>query len=199
MNLPIAISPTTTSFAAARKCRRLGVLARERPEHELRHRHVGGRVDPVPGDVAKHDGEPAVTQLEEVEDVAADVDLGSGLVDRADFEPRDRGPLARQQRSLHRLRELLLLLVEPGVVDRERGLLAIVRAVASVSGVIGAAGSSDRMVSCASNSPAVAIGRSAAVAPPSRNGKQQRVGAAEPLGQRGVEHASGSCVRGGRG
>jgi len=53
------------------------MLARERPEHELRHRHVGGRVDPVSGDVAEHDGEPAVTQFEEIEHVSADVDCAA--------------------------------------------------------------------------------------------------------------------------
>ena len=103
--------------------RRLGMLARERAEDELRHRHVRGGVDAVARDVAEHDGEAAVAQLEEVEDVAADVDLCGGLVDGADLQPRDRGPFARQQRLLHRLGELLLLLIEAGVVDRERGLL----------------------------------------------------------------------------
>ena len=103
--------------------RRLGMLACERPEDELRHRHVGGRVDPVPGDVAEHDRQPAVGELHEVEDVAADVDLRRRLVDRPDLEARHVGPLARQQRLLHRLGELLLLLVEACVVDRECSLL----------------------------------------------------------------------------
>ena len=38
----------------------------------------------VPGDVAEDDGEPAVVELEEVVDVAADVDARRRLVDRAD-------------------------------------------------------------------------------------------------------------------
>ena len=122
MNFPSAISSTTTSFARARNSRGIRVLARERPEDELRHRHVGGRLDPVPGDVAEHDRQTAVRELEEVVDVAADVDPSRGLVDAADLEPRHRRQLAGQQRALHRLRELLLLLVQAGVVDRERRL-----------------------------------------------------------------------------
>ena len=121
MNFPSAISSTTTSFACARNSPG-PMLAGERPEDELRHRHVGGRLDPVPGDVPENDREPAVGELEEVVDVAADVDPSCGLVDVADLEPRHRRQLAGQQRPLHRLRELLLLLVEAGVVDRERGL-----------------------------------------------------------------------------
>ena len=87
MNLPAAISPTTTSFAEARKSRGLRMLARERAEDELRHRHVGRRLDPVTGHVAEHDGEPAVAELEEVVDVAADVDARRRLVHLADLEP----------------------------------------------------------------------------------------------------------------
>ena len=76
--------------------RRLGVLACERAEDELRHRHVCRRIDAVARDVAEDDREPAVGELEEVEDVAADVDLRSRLVDGTDLEARDGGPLARQ-------------------------------------------------------------------------------------------------------
>ena len=87
-------------------------------------------------------------ELEEVEDVAADVDLRRGLVDRPDLEPGDVRLLARQQRLLHRLGELLLLLVEPRVVDRERGLLRDRRAPSRASPAsIGSAGSSERIVS----------------------------------------------------
>ena len=53
---------------------RLRVLAGERAEDELRHRHVGRRVDAVAGDVAEHDREAPVRQVEEVVDVAADVE-----------------------------------------------------------------------------------------------------------------------------
>ena len=98
---------------------RLRVLARERAEDELRHRHVGGRVDAVPRHVAEHDGEPAVVEREEVVEVAADVDARRRLVHLAHLEPLDDGPRARQQRALHRVGELLLLLVEARVVDRE--------------------------------------------------------------------------------
>ena len=187
--------------------RRLGMLARERPEDELRHRHVGGRVDPVPGDVAEHDGEPAVAQLEEVEDVAADVDLRGGLVDRADLEPGDRRPLARQQRPLHRLRELLLLLVEAGVVDRERGLLADrargrERLARDRRGRIER---DDRQLceQLARRRDRQQRGRRAA----EQEREQQRMGAAEPLRQlrrraswaRGCAAGAAAAVRGSRG
>src|SRR5436190_11804397 len=101
---------------------RLRMLARERAEDELRHRHVRGRVDAVAGHVAEHDRESPVLQREEVVDVAADVHACRRLVHLADLEPLDHGARTGQQRALHRVGELLLLLVEPGVVDRERRL-----------------------------------------------------------------------------
>jgi hypothetical protein len=73
--LPDAISSSTTR-SRRRGSRPARVLARQRAEDELRHRHVGRRVDPVPGDVAEHDREPSVGELEEVVDVAADLDRG---------------------------------------------------------------------------------------------------------------------------
>ena len=51
----------------------LWVLAGERAEDELRHRHVRRRVDAVPRHVPQHDGEPAVVEREEVVDVASDL------------------------------------------------------------------------------------------------------------------------------
>ena len=50
--------------------------------------------------------------------IAADVDPRRRLVDVADLESRHAWKLAREEGALHRLRELLLLLVEAGVVDR---------------------------------------------------------------------------------
>ena len=64
---------------------------------------------------------------------------------------------------------------------------AIVRAVASVSSSIGAAGSSERIVSSASSSVAVAIGSSAAVEPLLEERHEQRVGSAEACRGRNVE------------
>ena len=61
-------------------------------------------------------------QQEVVVEVATDVDACVGLVHGADVEPGHLGLCARQERALHRVREELLLLVEAGVVDRERGL-----------------------------------------------------------------------------
>ena len=91
MNLPDRDVADDHLVRGGEKRGRLGVLARERTEHELRHRHVCRRVDPVPGDVAEHDGEPAVAELQEVEDVSTDVHLRRGLVHRADLEPGDDG------------------------------------------------------------------------------------------------------------
>ena len=68
----------------------------ERAEHELRHRHVGGRLDAVTCDVAEHDGEASVDELKEVVDVAADVDSRRRLVHLAHLEARDRGLLTRE-------------------------------------------------------------------------------------------------------
>ena len=94
----------------------------ERAEDELRERHVGRRRDSVAARVSEHDGELPVGQGQEVVDVAADIDLRRRLVDGADLEPLDFGQPAGEQRALHRVREVLLLLVETRVVDRERGL-----------------------------------------------------------------------------
>ena len=85
---------------------RLRMLACERAEDELRHRHVGGRLDSVPGHVTEDNGEPAVRQREEVVDVPADVDPRGGLVDGADLQPLYPRLAARQQRALHRVRKL---------------------------------------------------------------------------------------------
>ena len=98
------------------------MFSRERPEDELRHGHVGGRLDSVPRDVAEHHGELAVAELEEVVDVTADVDARRRLVHLADVETLELRVRARQQRAPHRVGELLLLLVETPVVDRQRGL-----------------------------------------------------------------------------
>ena len=98
------------------------MLAGKRPEDVLRHRHVGRRVDPVAGHVPEHDREPPVAEGEVVVDVAADLDARRGFVDVAELEAGDLGRRARQERALHRVGERLLLRVEPGVVDRERGL-----------------------------------------------------------------------------
>ena len=49
----------------------------------------------MPGDVAEHDRQTAVGQLQEVVHVAADVDAGSGLVHAPDLEAGHRRELAR--------------------------------------------------------------------------------------------------------
>ena len=101
---------------------RIRVHPSERAKDELGHRHVRSGLDAVARDVAEHDGEAPVRQHEVVVDVAADVDARGRFVDVPDLEPGEIRHLARQQGSLHRVRELLLLPVKTGVVDCERGL-----------------------------------------------------------------------------
>ena len=98
------------------------VLAGQRAEDELRHRHVRRGVDPVPGDVAEDDRQASIRELEEVVDVAADLDERGGGVDGADLEPLQLRARAREEGALHRLHELLAFLVEPGVVECQCGL-----------------------------------------------------------------------------
>ena len=98
------------------------IQADERAEGELRERHVRGRSDPVTARVTEHDRELSLRERQEVVDVPADLDARRRLVDGADLEPLDLGQPAGEQRALHRVREVLSLLREPGVIDRERGL-----------------------------------------------------------------------------
>ena len=60
--------------------------------------------------------------LQVVVDVAADADEGGRLVHRTDLQARHVRAEPGQQRPLHRVEERFLLLVEPRVVDCERGL-----------------------------------------------------------------------------
>ena len=150
---------------------RVEMLARERAEDELRHRHVGGRVDAVAHHVAEHDREPAVVEREEVVDVAADVDARRRLVDVAELEARQLGRRARQQRALHRVRERLLLLVQAGVVDRERGLAGDrERRLGDLARDRAGRGGARRSSASRAARAGVAIGISAALEPFSRNG-----------------------------
>ena len=199
MNLPIAISPTTTSFAAARNAD--GSECSRASDRKTNFAIAMSAVASMPCPVTS----PSTTasrpsrELEEVEDVAADVDLRGGLVDRTDLEPGDRRPLAGQQRPLHRLGELLLLLVEARVVDRERGLLrdrARGRERLARDRRRGIE-RDDRQLRRAARSPS----RSAAARPSSRRaGTGRRSECAPPSRSRSRRRAcSGSCVRGGRG
>ena len=65
---------------------RLRMLAGQRAEDELRHRHVGRGFDPVTGDVAERNREPTVGELHEVVDVSADLDTRRGLIGIAELE-----------------------------------------------------------------------------------------------------------------
>ena len=97
----------------------LRIGAGERAERELRHRHVRRGLDPLADHVADAHGDPPVLEREDVVDIAAHVDLRRRLVDVADLETRNFGERAREERSLHRLGEVALLLRQAGVVDRE--------------------------------------------------------------------------------
>ena len=74
------------------------------------------------GDVTERDRKAAVVEREEVVDVSADIEPGRRFIDVAELDAVDLRIHPREQRSLHRVREALLLLVEPGVLERERGL-----------------------------------------------------------------------------
>ena len=94
----------------------------EHPERVLRHRHVRGGRDALSEDVPDDDRQAPVLEHDEVVEIAAYVNVRRGLVHVPDLQPRHARELARKQRALHRLREVLLLLVEARVVDSERGL-----------------------------------------------------------------------------
>jgi hypothetical protein len=102
--------------------RRIRPFPRERAEAELRHRHVGRCLDPLSGHVAEKHREAAALEGEEVVHVAAHLHARRGLVQVPDVETGNRGKLPREQRPLHRLGEVLLLLVEARVVDRKGSL-----------------------------------------------------------------------------
>ena len=72
--------------------------------------------------VTQHDCEAPVVELNEVVNVTADVDARRRLVDVADLEPGHCRLRTRQQRTLHRVSELLLLLIQARIVDCESGL-----------------------------------------------------------------------------
>ncbi len=74
MNLPTAISSTTTALAAARRAPGGSGAAGEGAEHELGHRHVRRCVHPLPGHVAQNHREPVLAEREKVVHVAADLE-----------------------------------------------------------------------------------------------------------------------------
>ena len=121
-NLPGAISSTTTSFTSREELARLGIAARERAEGELRHGHVGHGLDALPGHVPEADREPPVLEHEHVVDVAAHVHARRRLYTWPISMPSVAGRSTGQERALHRLGEVLLLLVEAGVVEHQRRL-----------------------------------------------------------------------------
>ena len=157
---------------------RLGMLACERAKDELRHRHVRGSFDAVPGDVAERDRKSPVAELHEVVDVAADLDPRRRLVRIAELEPlqlRDQSAAAASAASCPRTASAAgtgarcRSRAPPGRRSRSPGR--------SSRCVTGEPGCIDRIVSDASTSAGVAIGTSAPVHPRSRNGRSAVSGA----------------------
>jgi hypothetical protein len=79
MNFAVAISSTATSFADARVSRPRVFQASDLKTNFIAMSAVASF---RAGDVAEHDSEPAVAELEEVVDVAADVDTVDGWYTR---------------------------------------------------------------------------------------------------------------------
>ena len=104
------------------KVARLRMLACQRAKDELRHRHIRSGVDAVSGDVPERDRKAAVVEPEEVVDVATDIEAGRRFVDVPELDALDLRIDPGEQRPLHRVRKALLLLVEAGILERERGL-----------------------------------------------------------------------------
>src|SRR6185436_2734616 len=106
MNLPVSTSSTTTSFTAARKSP--GSECMRASARKLNFAIAMSAAAWMPFPVTS----PRTT---------ASRPRGR-LVDVADLEPADVGQLTREERALHRLGEVLLLLVETSVVDGKGGL-----------------------------------------------------------------------------
>ena len=119
MNLPSAISPPTTPLAAASRSPGSGCSRTSDRKTYFAIAMSAAASTPWPGDVAEDDGEPPLVEREEVVHVAADLEPGRRLVGARQLEPRHLRQRARQQRLLHGLEEVLLLLVQARVVDRE--------------------------------------------------------------------------------
>ena len=119
---PPASSPNATSFACARSAAGSGYSRTS--DRNANFASAMSAVAAIPCPLAS----PSTTasspsgQRQEVVDVTSDLDPGRRLVDGADLEPLDLGQPAREQRALHRVGEVLPLLGQARVVDRERGL-----------------------------------------------------------------------------
>ena len=95
-----------------------GECARQRPQ--LSHR--GGGPDATPGDVAHHDAEPAVRQLERVVPIATNLHAEPGhLVGGGQRDAGAPGEALGNQPALELDRDPVLLLVQLGAPDGERG------------------------------------------------------------------------------
>ena len=170
MNLPGAISPQTTSFAAARKSPGSGCSRASERKTNFAIAMSAAASIPCPVTSPSTTASRPSASVEEVVDVAAHVDAGRRLVDVADLDPGQLGRGARQQRALHRVGELLLLLVQPRVVDRERGLAGDREGEIDGRGRDRARRVERDELSVPSSSAGVAIGSTTAVEPFSRKG-----------------------------
>ncbi len=122
MNFPVAISPTTTSFAAARKSPGSGCSRASERKTNFAIAMSAAASMPCPVTSPSTTASRPSGERHVVVEVTADIDACRGRVHLADVEAFDCRANLRQERALHRVREVLLLLVEPRVVDRERGL-----------------------------------------------------------------------------
>jgi hypothetical protein len=127
-------------------------------------------------DVADRDGPRAVTGLEGVVEVPADLRaLAGGVIDRGDLGVRDVGERRRQKRALKRARDLISVLVEaggvdggcgsPGELDREREVRLVVAPVGARGG------ERDNAVADRSPSSSSALWRTASSAPTSESAR----------------------------
>ena len=78
MNLPARPRSSTTSFAAARKSPGSGWSRASERKMNFAIAMSAAASIPWPDDVSEHDRQPPVGQLEEVVDVAADLDARRG-------------------------------------------------------------------------------------------------------------------------
>ena len=190
MNLPAAISPTTTSFAEARKSRRL---------RSARARASGRRTSPSP--CRRSPRSRGRSRRRARRRACRRRARGSRRRRRRRRRApttrrprRSRGPCSsrmrpRQQRALHRVRELLLLLVQAAVVDRERRLRGDrQRRVERLAHDRPARVERDDRQRPDRPRPGVAIGTTAAVEPFSRNGASSRCDPPSSFASCGREH-----------
>ena len=136
----LANLPEERPVRAARARRAAMAPERRRPQRVARQTGDRRRGGALAADVADRDRPRAVTGLEGVVEVPADLRALAGrVIDRGDLGVRDVGERWRQKRALKRPRDLISVLVEaggvdggcgsPGELDREREVRLVVAPV----------------------------------------------------------------------